>query len=1225
MYFLLFLLMDYAAGGGSNHSQIIITHTIMTYVKLIVPLLVLMASACSPNGEYTRGIGVYPGNPDEYPGPEMTSGKSEYRNLALHKAAFHSSSYDYNLTAHLATDGIRSAGQPYFIDVVTSDGQVAKRDRERIFDDNTTSLNVWQQEGAYLMLSMYNPPKTSARTIAFNGALNCKPDRPSDFEITIEACGSDGLWETLSTFKGHGIPGHLFNDRRQGPVGGGSQNVSLDAGLKISNNKAQTIQTLAYYSKTRGFDYRAEIPEGKEFTSFRINLGSDSVTDWNFQEVNFLDADGNEVSLLPSYFFSSCWMSDSAQNEWLYVDLGAEASFDKVVLDWIAAPESGVLETSNDLKTWKKIGTLTGDEQELAVKGRGRYVRLGSLNGPERLILSEMEVWGKGGTVPVAKEQPEAIGNRLYLSGGEWKLKRSSEVSGTPEQISGPGYDDSGWLVASVPSTVAGSYFNAGAIPDIRYDDDQLQISESFFYSDFWYRDVFTLPDSFSSKDLVLNFDGINWKAEVYFNGSYVGLIEGAFTRAHFDVTSLAVKGDNVLAVKIIKNNHPGIVKEQTRDFTDTNGGVLGADNPTMHATIGWDWIPTVRGRDIGIWNDVFISAYEGGVSIDDVFVDTGLPLPSTDYADLSPIVTLTNHNAEPKKVDIQLTYGELVISGTAELPAGETADIALETKRMDAPVLWWPVGYGEPYLYDVTTVVTVDGSVSDTKEQKSGIRKMTYTTDGGILDMYINGRRLIGNGGNWGYPEIYNNYRAREYDIAVAYHADMNFTMIRNWVGMTGDEEFYEACDRHGVMIWQDFWLANPYDGPDPYYEDLFEANATDHIRKIRNHPSIAIYVGRNEGYPPQSLDNRLQELVDELHPGMFYYPHSAEGLVSGGGPYRALSVSEYFTAERGRDRFHSERGMPNSMTAESMKRMLREENQWPQTSVWGMHDFTLSNAQSAATFNAMIEKAFGEPESLDQFAEYAQWINYNGYRAIFESRSFARKGVQLWMSHSCWPSMVWQTYDYYFEPTAAYFGCKKGSAPIRIQWNPVEKVVEVVNNNALRQEGLTAYAALVNYDGDIVFEQTASLDSDEDTTIPVFGLDIDNPGITDTYYIKLRLNKGDEVIADNFYWEGKEDGNYSQLLLLDKVKPGFTWKLSETDGEWTGTAVVTNDTSTPALMLRLKLTGADGEEILPVFYSDNYFSLLPGESKTVTVKFKDEDTYGRKPNIKLSGFNVK
>ena len=220
----------------------------------------------------------------------------------------------------------------------------------------------------------------------------------------------------------------------------------------------------------------------------------------------------------------------------------------------------------------------------------------------------------------------------------------------------------------------------------------------------------------------------------------------------------------------------------------------------------------------------------------------------------------------------------------------------------------------------------------------------------------------------------------------------------------------------------------------------------------------------------------------------------------------------------------------------------------------------------------------------------------------------------------------MVWQTYDYYFEPTAAYFGVKKASAPIRIQWNPISKNVEVVNNNALDQNGLTAYAAILTYDGKVVYENTASLDSKEDTTTPVMPLTFDQPDLTDTYYIKLKLTRGEEVLADNFYWEGKEDGNYSQLMSLGAAKVSVKAKYEKTADGYKVTATLRNASKIPALMVRLKMQGKkSGESILPVFYEDNYFALLGGESKTVVITFKDEDCHGETPELVVKGFNVK
>ena len=1143
----------------------------MKHRILLLAGVVLLGACARPaqpdlSDAYTRGIGIYPGDPAAYTGPELVPAGNEYRNLALHRVARHSSSYDYSLTAQLVTDGIVEPHRPYRIAMETQAGPVAKRDREKLFDHNSwTSVRVPGGEGAALTLRLLDG-SVKADRVTLTGRADV--GAPGPCLVTLEVSRDGENWMALRPLR---------------------------------ENLARNFQWI--------FDLPA-VP----MAALRVRMDAPQVRGWELQMMDF-SLEGEPVSVLPSERFSSAWMSEGVEDEWVCVDLGATATFDCVQLHWTERPEGGVVESSVDGKRWKRLAQLPSaglSDERLSVRGRGRYVRLSGLHSSpgNAIILSEMEVWGRGGVVPRAQEP--------------WTLKRASEVAETGDVLSRPDYVPAGWLPATVPGTVLTSYYNAGAVPDLRYDDDQLQISESYFLDDFWYRHEFEMSSDWAGREVLLHFDGINWKAEVYVNGTSVGRIDGAFTRASIDVTELLQAGINALAVKIIHNAHPGIVKEQDRVSADLNGGVLGADNPTMHCSIGWDWIPTVRGRNIGIWNDVRLSAHAGGVTIDDVFVDTDLPLPATDYALLRPVVTLTNHGAQTREAAISLDYGGLTILGSASLAAGETRDVELPVARLDAPELWWPAGYGEPHLYDVETTVRVDGVVSDTKRQQSGVREMSYTMDGGVLDFYVNGRRLIGNGGNWGFPEVNLNYRAREYDIAVAYHADMHFTMIRNWVGQTGDEEFWEACDRHGVMVWQDFWLANPADGPEPDDEAMFLANAEDFLRKIRHHPCLALYCGRNEGNPPATLDAGLAALVARLHPGLHYIPHSATGPVSGNGPYRALPTEEYFALERGRDRFHSERGMPNVPTLESLERMLRPEHRWPQDNVWGMHDYALESAQSAATFNAMVAKAFGEPRDLAEFSRLAQWIDYDGYRAMFESRSAERKGLLIWMSHSCWPSMVWQTYDYYFAPTAAYFGAKKGSAPVRIQWNPVAGCVEVVNNNAGDLAGLTAVAVWTALDGTVLSEQSAQVDAPEDSTIlPSFaGLTGESPCL-----LRLRLLQGEQELADNFYVLNPSDpGNLQALNELPAAKLGFRTEWKREGDCWLGVATLENNSPTPALMLRLNLVGSrSGEQILPVFYEDNWISLLPGERKRITVRCAVADTRGERPELQLSGFNLK
>ncbi|MBN2013149.1 hypothetical protein JW960_27710 [candidate division KSB1 bacterium] len=769
----------------------------------------------------------------------------------------------------------------------------------------------------------------------------------------------------------------------------------------------------------------------------------------------------------------------------------------------------------------------------------------------------------------------------------------------------------------------------AQLVPDPNYSDNQLMISDSYFYSDFWYRTEFFVPASYDGKRVFLNFDGINWKATVYLNGAKLGRMEGAFTRGQFDVTDALIPDQmNALAIQIEKNDAPGFVKEQTKWSPDANGGELGADNPTFHASVGWDWIPTIRGRNIGIWNDVYLTS-SGPVTLTDPFVTTDLPLPDTTQADIQIEVTLRNHTTKQVMGDLQGMIGDVSFQQQIVLRPSETQVVKLSSAthaqlKLKQPELWWPNGYGRQYLYDISLkFVTDDGHVSDTISFKTGVREMAYNEDGGILKIWINGRRFVGFGGNWGFPESNLRYRNREYDVAVRYHKDMNFTMIRNWVGQTGDDEFYEACDRYGIMIWQDFWLANPVDGPNPVDDELFIANARDMIRRVRNHPSMALYCGRNEGNPPELLDNNLRETIAELHPGLHYISNSAFGVVSGGGPYRAQPLKVYFE-QRATSKLHSEMGMPNIVSYESLQKMMPDSSLWPQERMWGVHDFCLNGAQGGSSFKEMMHTGFGDMDNANDWVNYAQWINYQGYRAMFEAHSKHRMGLLLWISHTARPSMVWQTYDYYFEPTAAYFGCKKAAEPLHIQWNPLSDSVEVVNYHSRHGDGLTAIAELFNVDGSVRWQKTEHINAPEDSRQRCFAIEYPKE-LSSVYFLRLKLEQQDKLVSENFYWRGRDDGNFQAIHSLPYAKLQTDTKVTRTGNRWRLSTKLENQSSYPALMIRLKVVREkSGDRILPVLYSDNYVSLMPGEEKIVTMEVQQADTRGEKPLVVIEGTKI-
>ena len=1143
--------------------------------------------ALAGNGDYTRGIGKYPGRASENFAPSMVT-DNVYRNVALNRAATASSSVDYNLTAQLLTDGITTTKAPTVLTVSTPEGVLPLRDKEKTLDENIHSSNFIKGENAFIQYD-WNNGSIHTDGIKLDAEVAYHPDEAkSGYKLLVQASADGRKWNTVGTLQGKDLPGRATK-----------QMVSSDP------NKKETIEKLPL----RKVDVNLALPSNA-YAHIRLLFEMKGCAYWRLNGVDFQKT-GKTIKAIPSYDFASVWQAAGDREQWVKIDLGQSVAFDKVNIHWLERAEKAVLQVSSDNRTWTDVKTLTHASalaEQVDCKATGRYVRL-LLQEPSasgNYAISEIEVYGRGGLVARPAERQGMKDGKYWLNGGDWKLLR--EGAATP-------------IVATVPGTVLTSYANIGALPETNFDNNLRQVSESFFNSNFTYTTTFRCPEAYQGKQVWLNFNGINWKADILLNGNKIGRIDGAFKRGRFNVTNFLQAGDNALEVRVFRNDHIGAVKVKNEESTDLNGGILGADNPTFHASIGWDWITSTPGREVGIWNDVYLSA-DNGVSVSDPLLTTKLNLPDT-LATLTPSVLVRNALNRSVTATVSGWVGDIKFSKEITLPANASQEVTflpsefaqLRNQRLK---LWWPNGYGEPYLYDAGFTADMGGR-SDEVRYKAGIREMSYQDLDTETKIYINGKRLDPLGGNWGFSETNLNYRGREYDAAVRHHREMNFTMIRNWVGQIGDEEFYDACDKYGIMVWQDFWLANPWDGPDPYDEQMFMDNARDYIYRIRNHPSIGIYVGRNEGYPPKTLDAALREAVKKEHPQLGYIPNSADDGVSGHGPYRLQKLDWYF--ENQTRKLHSERGMPNVMNYESLARTLAPENLWPQCISWGEHDYTLEGAQGGVTFNKLYNERFGEADNAETFTRLAQWINYDGHRAMYESAQLDRMGLLMWMSHPCWPSMVWQTYDYFLEPTGGYFGIKKACEPLHIQLNASTKRVQVVNI-AKGKRTLEATVEVLDMQGKLLSTDKATVTIDDDQTLDVMPLRTADLPLC---FVKLSLREGDELVSENFYVETRQPSDFRLIQSLPKAEVSVSQDFVAVGDEYRGTVVVTNRATTPALLLRLNLKGSDGRQILPAIYSDNYLMLMPGESRTVRVSYRAEDGRGTTPVVSLTGFNMK
>jgi len=828
----------------------------------------------------------------------------------------------------------------------------------------------------------------------------------------------------------------------------------------------------------------------------------------------------------------------------------------------------------------------------------------------------------------IASASPQAVTN--------WQFRDTRGMKVDGAAISVPKYVPDDWHKATVPGTVLTSLVDDGIYPEPLYGENNRTIPEDLCRSSYWYRATFRVPKSGYGRHVWLHFEGINYNAQVWVNGHGEGEIRGAFTRADFDIANHVTPGsDAVVAVLINPPQHPSVPHEHTMAAgTGSNGGAMGADGPTFLATVGWDWIPAIRDRDIGIWQPVTVDT-TGPVVVQDPYVVTTLPLPRTDYAEL--VISASVKNVSPD-AQTGVLRGRVEGMGLGfEMPitlaAGQTQDVKIPPMHLNHPRLWWPNTYGAQDRYRLKVEFVQGRAVSDSKATSFGVRTITYFPAGGKnLTVIVNGVPVMRRGGNWGMDDAMKRVPRTRLEALLRLHHDANLTMIRNWIGMATEEDFYDLCDKYGILVWDDFWLANPVDGPNPLDPNLFLANAREKIVRYRNHPSIAVWCGRNEGFPPKAIDDGLKQLIRDLDGQRFYQQHSSStNGVGGGGPYAYRKPADYF---RFIDAFHTEIGGPSVPTLEAIEAMMPKKDWWPINDDWAEHDFC-RGAQRGDAYPGMLAARFGPISGLPDFDRKAQLANYESYRGIFEGRNSKlfqpATGVLLWMSNPAQPSFVWQLYSYDLEPTSAYFGAQKACEPVHVELDQGEGKVYVVNTTPRTLPGLALTADVYNLDGTKESSFTQPIDSPASASISAVSLPMRDARRSGVYFVKLKLtdSKGG-IVSENFYWcaQSGKDNNYMPAdFTALQTMPGVPLRITASaSGHQTVRVTVhlSNPTHQVALMTHVQLRRASGARILPAFASDNYVSLLPGESRTLTIEAARADLAGEAPIIAVDGWNV-
>ncbi|KAF5195275.1 Mannosylglycoprotein endo-beta-mannosidase [Thalictrum thalictroides] len=960
------------------------------------------------------------------------------------------------------------------------------------------------------------------------------------------------------------------------------------------------------------------------------------------------------------------------------------------------------------------------------------------------------------------------IGKTKLDSG--WIAARCTEIDLTGVQlttINPPSTIDlsSPWIEAVVPGTVLGTLLKNKLVPDPFYglnNETIIDIADSGReYYTFWFFTTFQCA-LLEHQHVDLNFRAINYSAEVYVNGHKRVLPKGMFRRHSLDVTDiLHPDGQNLLAVLVHPPDHPGKIPPQGGQGGDHE---IGKDVAAQYVE-GWDWMTPIRDRNTGIWDEVAISVTGPVKIVEPHLVSTFYDNYERAYLHCSTELENRSAWAVDCSLNIQVTADldgnfclvEHFHTQELSIPPGSCTQFTFPPLFFYRPNLWWPNGMGKQSLYSVVITVDVkDYGDSDSWSHLFGFRKIESTIDeatGGRL-FKVNGEPMFVRGGNWILSDGLLRLSEKRYSTDIKFHADMNFNMIRCWGGGLAERpEFYHYCDIYGLLVWQEFWITGDCDGrgdpisnPNgPLDHGLFLVCAMDTIKLLRNHPSLALWVGGNEQIPPDDINISLKNNL-KLHPyfeslgggsnvlkdllpasddpslyldGTRVYIRGSmwDGFANSkgdftDGPYAIQNPEDFFKDSFYQYGFNPEVGSVGVPVVATIKATMPAEG-WkiPVLSmqpegyvkeianpIWEYHKYIEYSNKGLVRYQLDL---YGEPKDLDDFCEKAQLINYIQYRALLEgwtSRMWTKyTGVLIWKTQNPWTGLRGQFYDHLHDQTAGFYGCRCAAEPVHIQLNLDTYFIEVVNTTSDELSNIAVESSVWDLDGTCSYYKV--IDS---LAVPAKRTQIivemtypksENP--KPVYFLLLKLfNTLDyTAISRNFYWLHLPGGDYKLLepYRTKRLPLKISSKASITNSSYSVQVKVQNSSRSPdfnrlmdhmnhgkrqieninafepilaaqrenkhvgllGLIYRhlvgsdddLKVVEVEGADagvafflhfsvhaaskdsqkedtrILPVHYSDNYFSLVPGETTTVNISF--DVPSGVTPQIKLHGWN--
>ena len=853
-----------------------------------------------------------------------------------------------------------------------------------------------------------------------------------------------------------------------------------------------------------------------------------------------------------------------------------------------------------------------------------------------------------------------------------WALQSSAKVDAKGEVISTPAFTPKGWHNVTVPTTVVAALVKDNTLPDPFFAMNLRQFpgvtypiggnfsniamqTDSPYAVSWWYRKPFTAPAFYARKRVWLNFKGINYRANIFLNGKQIANsndVAGAWRTYELNVTSTLKPGaENVLAVQV---------------FAPTENDL---------AITFVDWNPAPPDKNMGLWREVYLTA-SGPVALRYPAVVSKLNPPANDSAHLTVTAQLKNGTDHPVAGKLKGQIENTIFEQQVELAANESKDITFTSEQypqlvLSNPRLWWPAQMGKPNLYPLTMEFEVGGAVSDQSHTEFGIREVTSEVNAtGGRAFHINGKNILIRGGGWT-PDMMLRENAQRLHDEFRYVRDMGLNTVR-LEGKLETQEFFDLADHEGILVMAgwcccDFWERWPRWKPQDF--DIAQQSLRDQIYRLRSHPSLVVWLNGSDNPPPPDVEQMYLDIEKKL-----LWPNpvvsSATGkptTVTGDsgvkmtGPYEYVAPSywEQDTLQGQPTRkscnpggcggaygFNTETSMgPAVPPIESIRTMVGKDHLWPIDEVWNYHAGG-GEFKTIQVFSDALANRYGKSDNVEDFASKSQMQTYEGVRAMYEAYSrnkYESTGVIQWMLNNAWPSMIWHLYDYYLRPGGGYFGAKRAMEALHPIYGYDDHSIWLVSSQYEAVKGLKLTTKVYNLDMTEKFAHEDSVDAPADSTAKVFTLP-EIQTLSPVYFLVLRLtDSAGKLVGSNFYWLSTKPetldwakstwwmtptdsyADFTALAHLPKVKLKVTSHTERQDEDSITHVSVENPTKSLAFFVRLKLSrGANGEEVLPVVWEDNYVSLLPGEKRDLRATYRASELGAAKPTVEVSGWNV-